>query len=138
MAASPLLIARPGGMRGAIEYGQPLAGLSHAETKKQEILPTAESVSHSAKRIVQPPWVNLPRPSFSQMNPLSVLAFWSILQKEKDSAAILPLSMPYEADSAAILLVMLLYEADSDAMLQNFLPDEADQAPSLCLGAFNF
>ena len=49
-------VAWPGGMRVAVEYGQPSAGLSRVGSSRQ-IHPTAESVSASAKRSIRPPRV---------------------------------------------------------------------------------
>ena len=116
-------------MRVALEYGQPLAGLSRVGAIVGMQKP--KSVSASAKRSMRPSRLppgqgratpaNLLPTYFWQLHPLILLACSYISLHGTDSAAVLPFSMPYEADSAAILPFMLLYEADSDAMLPDFL-----------------
>ena len=69
----PLPIAWPGGMRGAIEYGQPLAGSAVWEHRSRNA--EAEAVSASAKRSMRPSRIPPGLPWASPFPPLRQTTF---------------------------------------------------------------
>ena len=135
-------------MRGAIEYGQPLAGLSRVGSSRQKS--DSEIRFRFGKRAKQSLgrlrgfrraelFLSFAKPIFAAFC-FVLLAFCYILLYEADFDAILvpfllyeayvapflPLILPYEADFDAILLLILLYEADFAPFLPLILPYETD------------
>ena len=126
-------------MRGAIEYGQPLCGLSRVKSTRQKQAPpggTCGSIGSLRGFRRANPVQPCPTPS----EPLMLLCFPYVLLYFADLDASCRLRLPMQpllasflllmppliADSSAFLLLMTLLIADSNAFLLLTLPPIAD------------